>query len=152
MSLLSCLSGLGKIGGFIQPTTILESFVRDASKKAGSSTRNRCRNTPGKRRGIKVYDGQRIPSGKIVVSQYRLQILPGWNTVMLPNCNIMALTHGRVIITTEKVQPKQEEYEKLPARLGKVMPDHLLQENIYKPHIHILPDEQHQYFKLTEQI
>ena len=38
-------------------------LFRDASKKAGSSTRNRCRNTPGKRRGIKVYDGQRVPSG-----------------------------------------------------------------------------------------
>ena len=23
----------------------------------------RCKNTPGKRRGLKVYDGQRVPSG-----------------------------------------------------------------------------------------
>ena len=30
--------------------------------------------------------------------------------------------------------------------------ENIYQENIYKPHIHILPDEQHQYFKLTEQI
>ena len=36
---------------------------REASKKAGASTRNKCRNTPGKRRGIKIYDGQRIPHG-----------------------------------------------------------------------------------------
>ena len=40
-----------------------EILVRNASKKAGASTRNKCRNTPGKRRGIKIYDGQRIPHG-----------------------------------------------------------------------------------------
>ena len=41
----------------------LEVLSRNASKKAGASTRNKCRNTPGKRRGIKIYDGQRIPHG-----------------------------------------------------------------------------------------
>ena len=53
----------------LAPTTFLsaqqtsEIAVREASKKAGASTRNKCRNTPGKRRGIKIYDGQRIPHG-----------------------------------------------------------------------------------------
>ena len=36
---------------------------RNASKKAGASTRNRCKHTAGKMRGIKVYDGQRVPAG-----------------------------------------------------------------------------------------
>ena len=45
------------------PASVTELTVREASKKAGSSTRNKCRNTPGKRRGIKIYDGQRIPQG-----------------------------------------------------------------------------------------
>ena len=45
------------------PASVTELAVREASKKAGSSTRNKCRNTPGKRRGIKIYDGQRIPQG-----------------------------------------------------------------------------------------
>ena len=45
------------------PASVTELAAREASKKAGSSTRNRCRNTPGKRRGIKIYDGQRIPQG-----------------------------------------------------------------------------------------
>ena len=47
----------------LRPASVTEMAVREASKKAGSSTRNKCRNTPGKRRGIKIYDGQRIPQG-----------------------------------------------------------------------------------------
>ena len=63
---------------------------------------------------------------KVLVKQHRLQVLPGWNTVMQPSCNITALTHGRAILTTEKVEPRMEAYQTLPARLGEVMPQHLL--------------------------
>ena len=52
----SCLLGVGQ-------NSLTEILLRNASKKAGASTRNKCRNTPGKRRGIKIYDGQRIPHG-----------------------------------------------------------------------------------------
>ena len=48
---------------FLNVSPMTEIIARNASKKAGSSTRNKCRNTPGKRRGIKIYDGQRIPHG-----------------------------------------------------------------------------------------
>ena len=51
--------------------------ARGKKTLAGASTRNKCRNTPGKRRGLKVYDGQRVPSGCLLVKQLRLQILPG---------------------------------------------------------------------------
>ena len=63
---------------------------------------------------------------KVLVKQHRLQVLPGWNTVMQPSCNITALTHGRAILTTEKVEPRMEAYQTLPARLGEVLPQHLL--------------------------
>ena len=53
-----CLSG-----SFLSTGVCSEMMIRNASKKAGSSTRNKCRNTPGKRRGIKIYDGQRVPHG-----------------------------------------------------------------------------------------
>merc|ERR1719357_1361493 len=115
-----------------------DTLVRNASKKAGSSTRNRCRQTPGKARGIKVYDGQRVPHGKLLVKQHRLQVLPGWNTKMLNTCNIVALSHGRAMLTTEKVEPKLEAYQRLPARLGEVLPEHLLSENIYRVHVHVI--------------
>merc|ERR1712080_112041 len=126
--------------------------VCHASKKAGGSTRHRCKNTPGKRRGLKVYDGQRVPNGTILVKQLRLQILPGWNALMKPTCEVVAACHGRVMLTTEKVEPKLEAYEALPERLGKVLPPHLQQESIYRVHVHVIPDQQHQTFKLVEQV
>ena len=76
-----------------------------------------------------------------------------------------------------QVQPRLDEYARLPARLGEVMPEYLRQENIYRSalytcpykqvvihvsftlvpplhrvHVHIIPDEQHQYFKLVDQV
>jgi len=161
MSLLGLLSkfqpSLSQGLGFLSPTIgsalpCTDIFVRNASKKAGASTRNRCRNTPGKRRGIKAYDGQRVPQGKLLVKQLRLQVLPGWNTKLQSTCNITSLTHGRVMLTTEKIDPNLEAYTALPARLGEVMPQHLQNENIYRVHVHVIPDEQHQFFKLVDQV
>jgi len=126
--------------------------VREKKTLAGSSTRNRCKNTPGKRRGIKVYDGQRVPMGTLLIKQLRLQVLPGWNAHMKSTCDIIAACHGRVMLTTEKVEPRLEAYKKLPARLGEVMPEHLHQENIYRVHVHVVPDEQHQTFRLVDQV
>ena len=66
MSLLGLMTKLQPSLGFLSPsagTVFTDMLVRNASKKAGASTRNRCRNTPGKRRGIKVFDGQRVPHG-----------------------------------------------------------------------------------------
>ena len=39
----------------------------------------------------------------ILVKQLRLQILPGWNALMKPTCDVIATCHGRVMLTTEKV-------------------------------------------------
>eukprot|EP00090_Calanus_glacialis_P035122 TRINITY_DN60031_c0_g1_i1.p2 TRINITY_DN60031_c0_g1~~TRINITY_DN60031_c0_g1_i1.p2 ORF type:complete len:156 (+),score=41.50 TRINITY_DN60031_c0_g1_i1:58-525(+) len=155
MSLLGLLTKLGPSLGFLSPSAgsvFSDIFVRNASKKAGASTRNRCQRTPGKRRGIKVFDGQRVPHGKLLVKQLRLQVLPGWNTKMLNTCNIVALTHGRAMLTTEKIDPKLDAYSALPPRLGEVMPQHVLNENIYRVHVHVVPDEQHQYFRLVDQV
>lgn len=66
MSLLGLITRLQPSLGFLTPLTgpaLADTIVRNASKKAGASTRNRCKHTPGKRRGIKVYDGQRVPHG-----------------------------------------------------------------------------------------
>ena len=42
-------------------------------------------------------------SRTILVKQLRLQILPGWNALMKPTCDVVAACHGRVMLTTEKV-------------------------------------------------
>ncbi len=53
--------------------------VRGKKKKAGGSTRNQCGFPPGRMRGLKVYDGQRVPSGKVLVDQITPNVTPGWN-------------------------------------------------------------------------
>lgn len=102
--------------------------------------------------GGQVYDGQRVPHGKLLVRQHRLQVLPGWNTKLIHTCDIVALSHGRAMLTTEKVEPRLAAYQALPDRLGEVLPAHTLTENIYRVHVHVVPDEQHQFFKLVEQV
>ena len=56
--------------------------VRHKGKKgkwAVSPTKNRSGRPPGKSRGLKVYDGQRVPCGTMLVNQIRPAIFPGWN-------------------------------------------------------------------------
>lgn len=66
MSLLNNIFTKFVSSSFLSPGGCSELMVRNASKKAGASTRNKCRNTPGKRRGIKIYDGQRVPHGWVL--------------------------------------------------------------------------------------
>ena len=57
---------------------------------------------------------------------------------------------GRVIITTELADPDWDSYkvEKHILRGSQ----HLRSEKIFRQYIHVIPDVQHQYFKLVEQI
>ncbi len=49
-----------------------------AHKKAGGSSKNG-RDSNGQRRGVKVYGGQNIPAGSILVRQVGTKIFPGTN-------------------------------------------------------------------------
>lgn len=44
-----------------------------------SPTKNPMHRTPGKRRGLWVYDGQRVPAGTLLVNQVKPKVFPGWN-------------------------------------------------------------------------
>ena len=52
-----------------------------ASKKAGTSTKNRQKNTRGKRRGWKKYDGDYVENGMILFRQLGLKVYPGQNVL-----------------------------------------------------------------------
>lgn len=43
------------------------------------SSRNSGGHPRGKKRGVKVYDGQRVPAGSELANQVAMKILPGWN-------------------------------------------------------------------------
>jgi len=64
-------------------------------KKAGGSTRNG-RDSNSQRRGIKVYGGQTVVAGNILVRQLGTKIHPGQNVGMGKDYTIFSLVHGKV--------------------------------------------------------
>lgn len=74
-----------------------------AHKKAGGSTRNG-RDSKPKYLGIKIYGGQRIQAGNIIVRQRGTQFHPGQNVGCGRDHTLFALSDGFVVFVT-KGQP-----------------------------------------------
>lgn len=66
-----------------------------AHKKGQGSTRNG-RDSPGQRRGIKIYAGQSVKAGNIIVRQVGTRIHPGRNVGMGRDYTIYARIDGVV--------------------------------------------------------
>jgi large subunit ribosomal protein L27 len=66
-----------------------------ASKKAGGSTRNG-RDSQSKRLGIKVFGGQKILPGGIIVRQRGTKFHPGLNVRLGRDFTIYSLIEGKV--------------------------------------------------------
>ncbi len=66
-----------------------------AHKKAGGSTRNG-RDSKGQRRGVKIYGGQVVNGGEIIVRQCGTKFFPGDNVGMGRDYSIFAKTAGTV--------------------------------------------------------
>ncbi len=66
-----------------------------AHKKAGGSSRNG-RDSAGQRLGVKVFGGQVIEAGNIIVRQRGTQFHPGENVGMGKDHTLFALTDGKV--------------------------------------------------------
>ena len=67
-----------------------------AHKKGVGSSRNG-RNTAGKRLGVKMFGGQHVIAGNIIVRQHGTKIHPGKNVGIGRDFTLFALTDGRVI-------------------------------------------------------
>lgn len=72
-----------------------------AHKKAGGSTSNG-RDSQAKRLGIKIYGGQVVKAGNIIVRQRGTQFIAGVNVGMGKDHTLFALSDGKV-----KFQEKQ---------------------------------------------
>ena len=72
-----------------------------AHKKAGGSTRNG-RDSESKRLGVKMYGGQVIKAGNIIVRQRGTTFHPGENIGMGRDHTLFALTNGAVKFTTKR--------------------------------------------------
>ena len=66
-----------------------------AHKKAGGSSRNG-RDSESKRLGVKVYGGQAINAGGIIVRQRGTQVRPGVNVGLGKDHTIFATVEGKV--------------------------------------------------------
>lgn len=66
-----------------------------AHKKAGGSSKNG-RDSNGQRRGVKVYGGQNIPAGSILVRQCGTKIYPGKNVGQGKDFTLFAKISGVV--------------------------------------------------------
>ncbi|CAH1794330.1 unnamed protein product [Owenia fusiformis] len=113
--------------------------VRNASKKAGGSSRNKRKNTPGKHRRLVLSDGEFAQQGNILCTQLGLKYYPGENVGCAKNATLIALVPGTVKLSTEFVNPYPESPLYQPVKDGVI---------IKKTFVHVLPDPQHQRFKL----
>ena len=66
-----------------------------AQKKGGGSTRNG-RDSQPKMLGVKVYGGQKVPAGSIIVRQRGTRVHPGQNVGVGRDHTLFALVDGEV--------------------------------------------------------
>lgn len=78
-----------------------------AHKKAGGSKARQGGNVAGKRRGVKVGDGQVVKSGAIIVRQVGTVIKPGENVGLGRDFTLFALTGGLVRYSNLRKGKKQ---------------------------------------------
>jgi len=69
-----------------------------AHKKGQGSSRNG-RDSPGQRRGVKVYGSEKVVAGNILVRQVGTLVHPGQNVGMGKDFTLFALTDGTVKYT-----------------------------------------------------
>jgi len=78
-----------------------------AHKKAGGSTRNG-RDSESKRLGVKLYGGQEVLAGNIIVRQRGTQFHPGVNVGCGHDHTLFAKANGKVVF--EVKGPKKRRY------------------------------------------
>lgn len=71
-----------------------------AHKKGGGTTRNG-RDSESKRLGVKVYGGQAINAGGIIIRQRGTKVHPGENVGMGKDHTLFALVNGKVQFVTK---------------------------------------------------
>src|SRR6267154_1408569 len=84
-----------------------------AHKKGQGSTRNG-RDSPGQHRGIKIYAGETVRAGNILVRQLGTRIHPGKNVGMGRDFTLFALIDGTVLY--ERKDKERKRVVVLPAQ------------------------------------
>jgi large subunit ribosomal protein L27 len=77
-----------------------------AHKKGGGSSRNG-RNSNAQRLGVKIFGGEKINAGSIIVRQRGTKILPGENVGVAKDDSLFALSDGVVKFETYRRNRKK---------------------------------------------
>ncbi len=88
-----------------------------AHKKGGGSSRNG-RDSQGQRLGVKVYDGQRVLSGNILVRQHGTHIKPGHNVGVGKDFTLFATANG--IVNYETIRDDRKRVSVIPDEVAAV--------------------------------
>ncbi len=83
-----------------------------AHKKAGGSSKNG-RDSESKRLGVKIYGGQRVVAGNIIVRQRGTRVHPGVNVGIGRDHTLFAKANGNVKF--EKKGPKNRQFVSVEA-------------------------------------
>jgi large subunit ribosomal protein L27 len=83
-----------------------------AHKKAGGSSRNG-RDSQGQRRGVKVFGGEKVRAGNILVRQVGTRIHPGRNVGMGRDFTIFAKIDG--VVAYERMDKERKRVSVSPA-------------------------------------
>ncbi len=84
-----------------------------AHKKAGGSSRNG-RDSQGQRRGVKIFGGETVRAGNILVRQLGTKIHPGKNVGMGRDYTLFALIDG--VVRYERKDKERKRVTILPAQ------------------------------------
>lgn len=128
---------------YLRPVVCSIFPVRFASKKAGGTTRNKRKRTPGKGRGWKRQDGTFVHSGEILVRQLGLRFYPGENVRLGLDNTLYSMTDGKVVVTCEKLSPYPNSPLYEPVKSGLT---------IYKKFFNVLATPLHGKFRLVAQV
>jgi large subunit ribosomal protein L27 len=92
-----------------------------AHKKGQGSTRNG-RDSPGQRRGVKIYAGQLARAGNIIIRQLGTRIHPGFNVGMGRDYTIFAKIDG--VVRYERVGKDRKRVSVYPQQITEPVPVH----------------------------
>ena len=84
-----------------------------AHKKAGGSSRNG-RDSKGQRRGVKVFGGETVRAGNIIIRQLGTRIHPGRNVGMGRDFTLFALTDG--VVNFDRLDRSRKRVNVLPVQ------------------------------------
>ncbi|CAL4166115.1 unnamed protein product, partial [Meganyctiphanes norvegica] len=116
--------------------------------KAGGSSKNPPGRPRGKHRGIRKWDGTYVTRGTMIYTQLPIKCHPGLNVGIGRDRTLYALEHGKVLMTTEKVNPNWD--NKFVKRFYADFKDRDVP--LYKTYFHVIPEPQKNVFRLVGQI